>query len=859
MQDLIKPIQYSLFPDIITDSMKNKKMTTYISLFSGAGIGCYGFKQEGYDCIATVEILEKRLKFQKYNKKCLFDSGYICGDLRKKEIKEEILNNIQKYEKNFNIKDIDVIIATPPCQGMSVANHKKKNEISRNSLVVESIRLTNELKPRFFVFENVSSFLNTICTDLDKKDKKIKEAIDCNLGGNYNIAYKIINFKNYGNNSSRTRTLVIGTRKNQVNITPLDIFPDFQNEKTLHEVIGNLAPLKKIGEISAKDIYHQFKKYRPDMRNWIKDIKEGQTAYENIDEKNIPHQIVKGEIIYNENKNGDKYCRQSWNKVAPCIHTRNDIMASQNTVHPKDDRVFSIRELMRMMTIPESFNWSHYSFEQLNNFSILEKELFLKKEEMNIRHSIGEAVPTVIFQQIAQKIKNVTNKINITEKTILSLIKNNDLLIADKLKQFVKKEVHNMDYTTLLEIAEYANSKRKENAAYYTKQDVCYSIIKNLPNGKIFKHLRILEPAVGIGNFLPLLLIKYQEVEKVTIDVIDIDKESIDLLKILLKKIRIPNNININFIVGDFLKHNFNYTYDIVIGNPPFGKITNNKALLHAYLANVKNKDTNNIYSFFIEKALELGRIVALIVPKSLINAPEFDKTRNILSKYPFKNIIDYGERGFKGVKIETIAFVISTKTNKQTDENTVKIESYITKEIQLKKQGYIFDKYYPYWLIYRNKYFDKVSEKLKFGIFTSFRDRKITKKITKENGKIRVLKSRNIASNKIKNIPGYDCYIDNIDDLQVSRYLNSEKSVLVPNLTYNPRACFLPKNTITDGSVAILSSKESTINISEKHLEYFNTPEFSKFYSISRNYGTRSLNIDNNSVFFFGALKSLI
>ena len=37
--------------------------------------------------------------------------------------------------------------------------------------------------------------------------------------------------------------------------------------------------------------------------------------------------------------------------------TRNDILASQNTVHPEDDRVFSIRELMIMMSIPPEFKW----------------------------------------------------------------------------------------------------------------------------------------------------------------------------------------------------------------------------------------------------------------------------------------------------------------------------------------------------------------------------------------------------------------------------------------------------------------------------------------------------------------------
>ena len=46
---------------------------TYISLFSSAGVGCYGFKQEGYQCIATCEILEKRLNIQKYNDYHIWD------------------------------------------------------------------------------------------------------------------------------------------------------------------------------------------------------------------------------------------------------------------------------------------------------------------------------------------------------------------------------------------------------------------------------------------------------------------------------------------------------------------------------------------------------------------------------------------------------------------------------------------------------------------------------------------------------------------------------------------------------------------------------------------------------------------
>ena len=145
----------------------------------------------------------------------------------------------------------------------------------------------------------------------------------------------------------------------------------------------------------------------------------------------------------------------------------------------------------------------------------------------------------------------------------------------------------------------------------------------------------------------------------------------------------------------------------------------------------------------------------------------------------------------------------------------------------------------------------------MEFDIFNSFRDRQITKKITKNEGQIRVLKSRNIKDNLIEDIENYDCYINEINNLSIHKFLNKKNVVLMPNLTYSPRATFLPKNTITDGSVALLTMKNGSRIPTKKDLEFYNTKEFHKFYKVARNYGTRSLNIDSNSVFFFGLLKS--
>ncbi len=852
-----KKISYNI-PESVVNAVAAERntlygMRTYVSLFSSAGIGCYGFKQSGFNCVATVELLERRLKIQQYNDKCMLSSGYICGDITLEDTKAKIFKELKIWKDCLGMNDLDVLIATPPCQGMSVANHKKNDELKRNSLVIESIKVTKEVLPKFFIFENVRAFLSSICTDIDGADKPIKEAITLNLGGHYNILYKVVNFKDYGCPSSRTRTLVIGIRKDLQDVTPFDVFPTKSKEKTLREVIGHLPPLSVMGEISPNDIYHNFRNYASHMEAWISEIKEGQSAFDNTDISRIPHTVKDGVIVYNAKKNGDKYTRQCWDKVAPCIHTRNDILASQNTVHPTDNRVFSIREVMLMMSVPSSFQWSDIPFEKLNAMSLKEKRAFLKKEEMNIRQNLGEAVPTIIFKQIADKIRKYLGHNCFTNADALKFVKDNKLDNQERIIRYIGRS--QADFPRLSRIVEMANSERDKTAAYYTRQDICCSIANNLPDAKMFTSMSILEPSIGVGNFLPVLFSKYETVQKVNIDVVDINPSSLAILKELLKRIEIPHNFEINYIEADFLRHQFKKQYDIVIGNPPYMKMSKDKALVATYKSNAVNKATNNIFAFFIEKALSLGHYVSFIVPKSLINAPEFNVTRDLMNRFSISHIIDFGEKAFKGVKIETISFTIDTSSKPKS----TMVYSYVNNSVREVEQNYITDPAYPYWLLYRDAQFDDIASKMKFGIFKSYRDRVITKSVTKSQGSIRVLKSRNIGNNTIINIPDYDSYVDDATIFDVSKFIDCTNCVLLPNLTYKPRACFLPKSCIADGSVAILSLIDSSINITKEDLSFYATECFSKFYAIARNLGSRSLNIDNNSVFFFGKLLQKI
>ncbi len=832
-----------------------KKPLTYISLFSSAGVGCYGFKQNGFECIATNELLTKRLKIQLYNNKCKYETGYISGDISNSAVKKKLFSELKFWQDKHKIKEPDVIIATPPCQGMSVANHKKNNEKSRNSLVIESIKVTQEILPKFFIYENVRAFLNTICTDVDGIDKPIKEAIKYNLGGQYNILTKIVNFKEYGSNSSRTRTLVIGIRKDIQDVSPFDIFPKKQKAKTLRQLIGDLPRLEEMGEIS-EDVFHAYREFDKRMLPWIENLEEGQSAFEQADELRIPHRIIDGKLVPNKSKNGDKYARWYWEKEGPCVHTRNDILSSQNTVHPTDNRVFSIRELMRMMSIPESFEWFNVSTKDLNEKTDLEKKLFLKKEELNIRHCLGEAVPTGVFKSIASNIKNFYKKEKILSSEIKSIIEENELNITENLILFIKENFNKLSLENIFLIAEFSNSERQKTSAYFTRKDIAFSVIKDLPELKKKKKIRVLEPSVGVGNFIPQLIEKYKDKEEIVIDVCDIDNNSLRVLKTILEKIKVPTNFKINLKNVDFLLWNTKLKYDLVVGNPPYKKLTKNKDLLNRYRFGLQNTDTNNLFSFFIEKSIRLGSYISLIVPKSLLNSPEFNKTRKLINAHNLEKICDYGEKAFKGVKIETVSFLVNTIKTEKSDN--IKIESYINKKYSLKSKMYILSNDFPYWLIYRSENFDKIASKMKLDIFQSFRDRQITKSLTKNNGEIRVLKARNIGNNEIKDLVNYDCYVDDIENLAVSKYINENDVVMVPNLTYYPRATFLPKNTIVDGSVALLTLKNGSRIPTEQDLEFYSTKEFENYYRVARNHGTRSLNIDNNSVFFFGLLKEL-
>ena len=434
---------------------------------------------------------------------------------------------------------------------------------------------------------------------------------------------------------------------------------------------------------------------------------------------------------------------------------------------------------------------------------------------------------------------------------IISIIEKENLYKASNLKNFVKREKERLELGFLSLIIELANNNRETHSAYYTNDFIIKDIIDLLPEFSDKDEISIIEPSVGAGNFLPYLFAKYRN-KKVKLTLIDIDKDIIDILSLLYED-KAPSNFEIDFLCADFMSLDLN-NVDLIVGNPPFTRIS--KKEIEKY--NLTNQDLRNLAGCFLEKSIKIAHTVSLIMPKNLLNTPEYSGLRDFILSKNVHSILDFGEKGFKGVLIETINIILSNSEQKKR----VFIESKVKNQILNQDKNYIFDKNLPYWVIYRNAHFDSILNKMDLGVFDVFRDRQITKSILisqKNQSSIRVLRSQNISDNGCEVIDkdNYDCFIDKdvLQKLTVNKFIDNDFVYLTPNMTYNCRVMKKEKGYIVNGSVAILIPKYH-FQLTKKQLLFFSSNEFRKFYAVARNFQTRSLNIDACSCYWFGICK---
>ena len=419
-----------------------------ISLFSSSRIGDLGLHANGIKTVIACELLDERMKLFKYNTP---DTKCFCGDIW--ELEEDI---IDYYKSTFKNEPF-IILATPPCQGMSpngmgkMLNDYRKGlrpkYDERNRLIIPAVKIIKALQPQWVIFENVSNMGNTLIYDENDELINIIDYIHRELGNNYVGEPQIIDCADYGVPEHRVRLLTVLSKtlcgqkhfEKQGTFIPsathsaeATLFT--QEWVTLREAIGSLPPLRaeKGQEIDRSNPLHKVPVLDKKKLWWLDNTPEGCSAFNNqcvnpncCYQGNTMHGAKHNEEGINKfNEDTPLYCekcgallprpyvedkvsgkkrimkgftsaykRMFWDEPASTITQNFQYACSDNKVHPSQTRVLSLWEGIVIQTI------SQYPY----SFMINGKQV----KDGLIRDTIGESVPPKIIDLICKNILEI--------------------------------------------------------------------------------------------------------------------------------------------------------------------------------------------------------------------------------------------------------------------------------------------------------------------------------------------------------------------------------------------------------------------------------------------------------------------
>lgn len=365
-----------------------------LSLFANVGIAEAYMRDIGVEILVANEIDTKRARFYQdvYN-----ETHMICGDITDDNIRTHIVNESISYNVNF-------VMATPPCQGMSEAGLRLEFDI-RNQLVWYAIDVIKRIKPKFVFLENVPKQLTTKIR-LGDEILLIPEYIKRELSDDYNFNKEtLVMAKDHGVPQLRERNIFLLVRKDQNVIWE---FPEKLPEITLEKAIGSLPSLdpllregidetirhfpeyeKKKHEGLAISKWHYPPKHSWKQVEWMMHTPTGRSAIYN--EKYYPQKSDGTPVKAHHNY----YRRMKWDMPCRTVTQNNGVISSLACVHPgrpysigngdtlySDPRVLTIYELLIVMSLP--LNWPIPEW----------------AEETLIRKVFGEGIPSMLVKNI---------------------------------------------------------------------------------------------------------------------------------------------------------------------------------------------------------------------------------------------------------------------------------------------------------------------------------------------------------------------------------------------------------------------------------------------------------------------------
>ena len=246
--------------------MINKRLKG-ISLFASAGIGETYFKDAGIDIMVSNELLERRAELYKAISP---ETTVVCGDITKDEVFEKIISSAPKK--------VDFLLASPPCQGMSVAGKNRCQDTmeadERNYLITYVVKAIQRTSPDYVLIENVPALLKLFLRYKGEL-RTVLDILKLEFGNEYDIDSKVVDSSDYGVPQVRLRAII---KMHKFDKTWN--WPEIDNKKvTVREAIGHLPSLEAGEKSNIK--WHFARPHKEENILWMKHTPSGKSAFSN--------------------------------------------------------------------------------------------------------------------------------------------------------------------------------------------------------------------------------------------------------------------------------------------------------------------------------------------------------------------------------------------------------------------------------------------------------------------------------------------------------------------------------------------------------------------------------------------------
>ena len=184
-----------------------------VDLFSGAGGFSLGFEQAGFDVLASTEYDPVHCAVHAFN---FPRTEIVCADIRTiraDDIRSAVRRGWQRHRRPGQWDgQLDAIVGGPPCQGFSTGGKRRFDDV-RNALVFTFARIVGELRPRYFVMENVPG-MSTLAAGPDHDAPKLVDALIRDfVSHGYRVAPpQTLNAAEFAIPQHRRRLFLIGSR-----------------------------------------------------------------------------------------------------------------------------------------------------------------------------------------------------------------------------------------------------------------------------------------------------------------------------------------------------------------------------------------------------------------------------------------------------------------------------------------------------------------------------------------------------------------------------------------------------------------------------------------------------------------------